>query len=647
LNLKLYIFSTIFFLLQISVAKGNNDSTIINDISVTNTLNTTVCYVDRNIGSIFVELENTGLDTISNLQLGWYFSDSQTGTSMWSSTLLPGDKRDIELTQLDFTSSGDYTVLLWAILNNGDDDQTNDSIIINVHVNSPLVVDFLKDTTICFNTPFTLTSASGFDSYSWNNGSDQNATIAADSGLYIVSVTDAFGCSAIDQMTVNYYDEISSLIPNDTVLCDGDVFVPVIPGGNVFFNWSNSDTDANGITTEGIYVYSLTDTNNCQIQDTVQVSFLSLPMPTLPTVVNICDGDTAQLSVSSNYASFLWSTGETTNSIRTVTAGVYQVTVTGFTGCIGIDSVQVMIQAIPTIDFYDTLMCNLQPQVIGVGWFETYLWSSGDFSQNPMITAPGWYYVTVTDANNCQAIDSVEVINKDVHLSLGPDIDLCQGDGDFILLGLYESYKWNNGDTTPTHWIGEGGVYSVTVTLDGCTVSDDMVVTELPYPVADFAEVVMSPDVQFTNLSNVSSGLTWDFGDGEFSNLEHPSHTFVNSGLFTVTLTAMNKCDTSIFTKSMGIFPQSAGNIYFSENLSVYPTLTSEFINFSLKDANIHEVTYDVYDAVGKLIRTSTRNYGGGDYVYQVDVSFMATGTYYLRISGDGELMGVSAFVKR
>lgn len=633
--------------LQITAAMGSSDSTVTHDVSVINTVNSTVCYANRNIGDISIKLENMGLDTISSLQLGWYFSDTQTGTSSWTNTLAPGDDREIPLTQLDFNSSGDYTVLLWVNLSNGDDNVLNDSIRITVHVNAPFEVDFLQDTTVCSDVPFNLNSASGFESYSWSNGTDGGTTMAGDSGLYVVSITDTYGCSAVDQMTVNYYSGIPSLIPNDTVLCEGDVFVPVLPGGYAFFNWDDSVTDTNGIVSEGVYTYSLIDSNSCIVEDTVQVSFVSLPSPTLPTIVNICDGDTAQLSVSSNYASFLWSTGETTNTIRTDVAGIYQVTVTGLTGCIGVDSVQVMIQTLPTIDFYDTLMCNLQPQVIGVGWFENYVWSSGDFSQNPMITSPGWYYVTVTDANNCQAVDSVEVINKNVDLDLGLDIDLCSGDGDFIILDLYESYKWNNGDTTGTHWIGAGGIYSVTITLDGCTVSDEMEVTELPYPVADFTDLVMSPDAQFTNLSNVSTGLTWNFGDGFFSNLEHPTHTFQNSGIFTVTLTAMNKCDTSVFTKTVGIFPQSTGNIYLNENLSVYPTLTDDYINFNLKDAKVQEITYDVYDAIGKLIRTSTENYGGNDYVYQIDVSFLATGTYHLRISGDKEFLGVSTFVKR
>ncbi|RYM33581.1 PKD domain-containing protein [Brumimicrobium glaciale] len=66
-------------------------------------------------------------------------------------------------------------------------------------------------------------------------------------------------------------------------------------------------------------------------------------------------------------------------------------------------------------------------------------------------------------------------------------------------------------------------------------------------PTTDFTaaplEICVGENVQFTDLSTSSSAITswtWDFGDGSTSSNQNPSHTYTNSGLFTVILTAVN-----------------------------------------------------------------------------------------------------------
>ena len=44
-------------------------------------------------------------------------------------------------------------------------------------------------------------------------------------------------------------------------------------------------------------------------------------------------------------------------------------------------------------------------------------------------------------------------------------------------------------------------------------------------------------DVVFTNYSQNASTYAWDFGDGNVSAMQSPSHTYAASGLYTVTLT--------------------------------------------------------------------------------------------------------------
>lgn len=63
-------------------------------------------------------------------------------------------------------------------------------------------------------------------------------------------------------------------------------------------------------------------------------------------------------------------------------------------------------------------------------------------------------------------------------------------------------------------------------------------------PVADFSAnptVSCSGDIQFTdNSSNAPTSWLWDFGDGNTSTSQNPSHTYTTSGTYTVSLTATN-----------------------------------------------------------------------------------------------------------
>ncbi len=621
---------------------------ILSDANILNSSDLSICYSDKNNGDLEVTIFNSGTDTIVAMDLGWYFTDAQLGSISWSGVIYPSTGELITLTNLTFADTGTYPISLWVDLGAADGNQSNDSLIINVHVLPPFNLNVLTDTTICINESFQASVPSGLGHYSWNNGSNSSSVTINSSGDYAVTVTDQNGCSAADSIQVGSHDFPSALLPGDTILCAGDIFVPLIDSGFVSVNWGAGNDSVLTIYQEGIYSVMVTDTTGCTYVDSMTVQYLAVPNPLPTPQVNICNGDSATLNAAANYTSYLWSTGETTQSIVTSTVGFYEVTVTGVNGCLGFDTVEVVQDSIVPIVFTDSLMCNMEPLVISAGWYSQYEWSDGTVAPQTVAYSPGTYMVTVTNSNGCSTNDSITIINQNVMVDLGSDRVNCKGDGDyFYILGLYDSYLWNNGDTGISNWVGASGTYSVTVSLNGCYATDDLVVTELPYPVANFTENVISPDVNFTNLSNVSTKLNWSFGDGDFSTDVNPNHSYRNPGIYTVTLEASNKCDTTYFTKSVGIFPQGSPNIYVNENLEVYPTLATSLVNFKLDGANINEINYAVFDVVGKLVFEKTEYYLGKNHAYSVNVSDFASGTYYLRIVSDQNQMATKPFVVR
>ena len=73
-------------------------------------------------------------------------------------------------------------------------------------------------------------------------------------------------------------------------------------------------------------------------------------------------------------------------------------------------------------------------------------------------------------------------------------------------------------------------------------------------PVANFTGTPTSGvaplTVQFTDLSTGSpTGWNWSFGDGNFSNLQSPSHIYAFPGLFYVTLNVSNSAGSDTLTR--------------------------------------------------------------------------------------------------
>jgi len=122
-------------------------------------------------------------------------------------------------------------------------------------------------------------------------------------------------------------------------------------------------------------------------------------------------------------------------------------------------------------------------------------------------------------------------------------------------------YSWDFGDGnvstnhSPTHTFANDGVYTVSLMInDGCSFDTTSVqITVFPEPTIDFTtapdSVCVNQNFSFTNLSVDVGGFNWDFGDGTFSTLTNPTHSYPTSGTYTVTLTGtslIHGCVTSI-----------------------------------------------------------------------------------------------------
>lgn len=151
-------------------------------------------------------------------------------------------------------------------------------------------------------------------------------------------------------------------------------------------------------------------------------------------------------------------------------------------------------------------------------------------------------------------------------------VDYCPSNSDVAVLTAPAgfSYQWNTGETSRSISIADppnGSVYSCTLTaVTGCQVTVNATVTSTAVN-ADFSYPPICPGVpiDFTDLStsNIGSIETWewDFGDGGTDNVPSPTHTFNNSGLYNVSLTAItgSGClNTYTTTVDVNPYPQAS-----------------------------------------------------------------------------------------
>ncbi|MBA2611478.1 MAG: gliding motility-associated C-terminal domain-containing protein [Bacteroidetes bacterium] len=420
------------------------------------------------------------------------------------------------ITNVTVPASGMYTVIATAGI-------CSVSTIQSVTVNPLPVPTAVNNGPICETKNLFLT-ATGGTSYSWTGPSGFNsavsnpsisATINTQSGLYIVTVTNANGCQAVANTSVTILANPSALA-NGATVCFGKPATLSATGG-ASYSWvgpagftSNVANPTipivNNLTT-GNYTVTVTGVNTCTSITIANVVANPLPIPTITSTARACINNQINLQGPPGFLLYQWtgpnnflspnvSTSFTASGVSD--GGVYTLGVTDNNGCQGFTSTVVIIDPFPTANLLSDNNKNCVP-----------------FCSNFSLSAA---------AGSASIVSSSWLIN---------------GQG-------------FNGSTL-NYCISQAGKYLVKasfVDANGCPNSTTYTITAYPVPVANFEYSPYNPienvdNVLFDDVTKGDSLNSWSWyfvnNNNYVQTSQNPSYLFAEAGSYPVALIVKNK----------------------------------------------------------------------------------------------------------
>jgi len=562
--------------LQVTTAGGCSNSIIktvtVFPLPVVDFTAVTVC-----LGSQTVFINGSTISTGSIVSYAWDFGDSYTSTTHHPNHV--------------YTNPGTYQVSLTIVSNKG----CTATLIKPVTVHALPVADAGINQSICFGSSATLT-ATGGSSYSWSPAGLNTAVInvsPSSNTTYTVTVTDTNGCSSSSNVTVSVNPLPVANAGPDKSICAG-ASVTLNATGGLSYSWNptgstNSSINVSPVSTTD-YVVLITDANGCQQQDTVRVAVHALPVVSAGPDQTICVGSTISITAT-GATSYSWNPGGSTSAsiLSTPASGMnYIVTGTDAFGCQAIDTMHVTVNTSPIVNMPATFVCAGFSTTLNAGNpGSTYSWSTGDNTQTITVTDSGSYMVFVTNATGCTTQGSVHVSQAGGFITNPSNTSACTGQSVTLDAGNPGcTYLWNTGATSQTIVVSNAATYSVVVTdANGCSATINSNVNIYPNPVVTFSApaACFGMTNSFTDQSTITSGTiqvySWDFGDGFSSSLRNPTHKYLQTGTYTVslTVTSSNGCSGTV-SKPVTVNPVPSADF---SNTTVCRNQSTSFTNLS------------------------------------------------------------------
>ncbi|OWY25621.1 PKD domain-containing protein [Sphingobacteriales bacterium UPWRP_1] len=494
----------------------------------------------------------------------WNFGDAASGAANTSTLLSPTHT---------YSAPGTYTVSLTITLTNGVSETNTQNLLIH-----PLLtgVDLGADQTICATQTINLSAVIPNSlTYLWQDGSTASTYTVASPGNYSVTVSGL--CNSVSDAVAIAYNQAPNInLGGNQTLCTGQTTVlnaaPTNGATGTVYQWETGETTPTyTVTTAGTYTVAIS--NQCgSANASVIINYLEPPVIELGANLTVCEGTTVPLNAAPTNATvtgpvtYQWQNGSATAIFSAATAGVYSVSVSNSCGTAS-DNITITNDFPPVVDFGGNVsLCPGETLTLDATVPNgLYLWQDGSTAATFTVSAPGNYWVEVS--NLCGVVfEDITVSYSDLpDVDLGPDATLCPGQTLTLNANTTgaTAYLWQNGSLSATFTANAPGTYWVQISNSCSTQTDSITIDYGIDPAIDLgADVALCegetvsfaiaiPDAQATYLWNNGSTL--------------PDFTATAAGTYWASIS--NQCGTVADTVAVNITPLPVVNLGNDANL--------------------------------------------------------------------------------
>ncbi len=518
-------------------------------------------------------------------------------------------------------------------------------------------------------------------SFTWNNGQSTEDLTNIPAGTYQLTLLDANAC-IIDgpEITIVEPESIELLTTNIVnVGCSGNSSGSIaieVSGGVLPYEylWSNGSFDKNINSLDpGKYDVTVSDANACTaVLMAVEVQQLIENLTVVPHLdgeLSCFNSTEGALSIEilggSGPYQYNWSNGVLDSVNIHLPQGQYNVTVTDINGCIGVSpwvfleeptDLVFEVMAIEGVDCFGEENGRIEMEVAGGTTPYFYQWSNGAITQDIQNLPAGNYYVTITDANNCQEIATQPLTISQPLNSLGiQSVDLINGINCELGTGSIAleveggtppfTYQWSNGGTENGVDNLSTGNYQCTVTdAKSCTFVTNAYTIEAPSDLQ--LNTISTPSID--NMNNGTAtveiiGGVWPFTFSwdEATGYQQDSIALsLPSGEYEVLVTDAQGCE---FMTTVEVDMLTVVENIDDASFKIYPNPTNNKVFLSNIRADIQDFQVEIFSIAGQLLQTTKRDVVGDntpvfnfqDYpsgVYLLKVTFNQNEVYISRL---------------
>ncbi len=286
----------------------------------------------------------------------------------------------------------------------------------------------------------------------------------------------------------------------------------------------------------------------------------------------------------------------------------------------------------------------------------TLLWDFGDNNTAPNVTniehtfSDGTYTIKLTANGDCGG--DVFEVELTFGSTTAPTVSMSSSDTEgcsplevvfTAQVSNADNFSWSfpggnpatSTDTTVTVTYTVAGSYTAKLTATNDYGSPEVTQTVIVHPlvIADYEFGDLdNQTLELVNHSENATGYLWNFGDGQTSMEESPTHTFTNPGNYNILLTAFNSCDTATISRSLYIkAPDGITDPDGEVSIMIAPNPSDGIFTLNIHALKAEEMDMTIYDVIGrKLIhrhwgKTATireeinmDEYPSGNYIFQL-----------------------------